>query len=142
MGLSQQKLADMMGIKRGKVAGYFYETQAKPEFYEKLGEKFSLNMGRFLTVEMNETNYDSFFGPGNEEYSYVAESREKYGSKSDLIDILMRVKNSDDKDEINSLLDEAIQLYGKVLDENSQLKDTNSDLKDQLLDLSKRLGGL
>lgn len=140
MGLSQQKLADMMGIKRGKVAGYFYETQARPEFYEKLGELFQLNIGRFLTVEMKDHNYDSFFEKENENLvDLVAESRGDYQTKSGLIDLLVKVKNTKDREEVNKLLDEAIQLYGKVLDENSRLKDINSDLKDRLIELSKKI---
>ena len=138
MGLSQQKLADMMGIKRGKVAGYFYETQPRPDFYEEMGEKFSLNIGRFLTVEMSEENYESFFIFGSEPFSQVAESTEQYGRKSELIDLLMRVKDSEDRQETNRLLDEAIKLYGKVLDENNHLKDANSNLKDQLIELTRR----
>lgn len=132
----------MLDMKRGKVSGYFYKTQARPDFYNKLGEKFGLNMGKFLTLEMNDDNYDSFFGIADEEINYVAEGTESYGKKSDLIEILMQVKQSDDKEEINQLLDEAIRLYGKVLDENSLLKDRNSDLKDQLLELSRKLGNL
>ena len=139
MGLSQQKLADMMGIKRGKVAGYFYETQARPEFHEKLGELFQLNVGRFLTIEITDDNYDSFFdNQSQESLNVVAESSEDYQIKSTLIDVLMRVKNAESQEEKNRLIDEAIQLYGKVLDENSRLKDVNSDLKDRLLELSKK----
>ena len=140
MGLSQQKLADMMGIKRGKVAGYFYETQARPDFYEKLGELFQLNVGRFLTIEMTDENYASFFdSDGQESTNMVAESSGDYQTKSTLIDLLMQVKETENKEEKNRLLDEAIRLYGKVLDENSRLKDLNSDLKDQLLALSKNI---
>ncbi len=140
MGLSQQKLADMMGIKRGKVAGYFYETQARPDFYKKLGELFQLNVGRFLTIEMTDANYDSFFNKeGQSSPNMVAESAGEYHTKSSLIDLLIQVKKASDKNEIDRLLDEAIQLYGKVLDENSRLKDVNSDLKDQLIELSKKI---
>jgi transcriptional regulator with XRE-family HTH domain len=49
-GLRQQALADAFGMKRGKVAGYFYETQPKPDFYERLGEEFQLDIGKFLTA--------------------------------------------------------------------------------------------
>lgn len=137
MGLSQQRLADLMEIKRGKVAGYFYETQAKPDFHEKLSDYFNLNLGRFLTIEMNEVNYESFFAVEDDIPATVAESSGEYQKKSELIDLLIRAKNSDDPAEISRLVDEAIQLYGKVLDENSLLRETNSQLKDQLLALSK-----
>ncbi|MEO9870261.1 hypothetical protein [Ekhidna sp.] len=141
MGLSQQRLADLMDIKRGKVAGYFYETQAKPEFYEKLGEKFQLNIGKFLTVEMSDDNYDSFFtGASVDNHTDgVAESPGEYQKKSKVLDLLIQVKNSEDLSERDQLLDEIIKLYGKVLDENSKLKDANSELKDRLLEMAKKL---
>lgn len=140
MGLSQQKLADMIGIKRGKVAGYFYETQAKPDFYEKLGELFQLNIGRFLTIEMTEENYDSFFETEYEQsLNLVADAKGDYHTKASLIDLLMQIKNTEDKEEKDQLIDLAIKIYGRVLEENSRLKDVNSGLKDQLLELAKRL---
>ncbi len=40
MGITQQRLADMLISKRGKVAGYFYKTQARPEFHRGIGEFF------------------------------------------------------------------------------------------------------
>lgn len=139
MGLSQQGLADLMEIKRGKVAGYFYETQAKPDFYERLGEKFQLNIGKFLTIEMNDHNYDSFFLDRNSDIQLVEESQGEYQTKSRVFDLLIRVKNTEDEQERNRLLDEIVKLYGKVLDENSRLKDSNSNLKDELLEMAKKL---
>ncbi len=136
--LSQQALADLMDIKRGKVAGYFYETQAKPDFYEKLGREFDLNIGKFLTVEMNDSNYDSFFQKENSlDHQLVTEYAGEFHSKSKLFDLLILVKNSKDEQVRNHLLDEAVKLYGRVLDENSKLKDANSELKDELLRMTK-----
>ncbi len=132
-GLSQQRLADIMGVKRGKVAGYFYQTTPKVEFQNRFANKFKLDLGKFLTVEMNEDNYHSFF-VNAEPVDQVAEGREVYKTKSELIDLLILAKKSDDQLEISRLIDEAIRLYGKVLDENDRLKDAVSDLKDRLLE--------
>lgn len=131
-GLSQQKFADLMGVKRGKVSGYFYETTPKAEFQKRFSSKFNIDLGLFLTLEMNEDNYLTFF-VGQAPVDVVAERQGVYHRKSELIDLLLKAKDTDDKGQINRLLDEAIRLYGKVLDENSQLKDINSKLKDQLL---------
>ncbi len=139
MGLSQQGLADLMEIKRGKVAGYFYETQARPDFYNKLGEKFGLNIGRFLTIEMNDENYTSFFEKDSTIIGSVAEEKVIYQRNSTVLDLLIQVKNCDDSRKRDEILDEVIKLYGKIIDENSSLKDTNSKLKDDLLDLTKKL---
>ena len=133
-GLSQQRLADIMGVKRGKVAGYFYNTTLKIEFQNRFAARFSIDLGRFLSIEMSEDNYHSFFTKAGNTHG-VAEDEEFYSKKSEVIDLLMKAKKEKDKLEGNRLIDEAIRLYGKILDENSRLKDTNSDLKDQLLKL-------
>lgn len=120
MGLSQQRLADLMDIKRGKVAGYFYETQAKPAFHQKLSEQFNLNLGKFLTLEMNDLNFETFFY--SNEPTAVSEPEERYG-KSGPIEILQKAKNADTLDQRAKLIDEAIILYERMMDKNSQLKD-------------------
>lgn len=141
MGLSQQRLADLMGIKRGKIAGYFYETQAKPNFYEQLGEVLDVDMGKFLTVTMTDENYSSFFSKSDtsEIPSGFAEGTGDYNKKSTVFDLLLKAKSATDPQIRSQLLDTIIRLYGKVLDENSELKDENGRLKDELLELSRRL---
>ena len=131
-GLSQQRLADLMGVKRGKVSGYFYKTTPKIEFQNRFAEKFHIDLGKFLTVEMIAENYHSFFHK-TPPVMMVAEREGAYNSKSELIDLLLEVKKTEDRAEINRIVDEVIRLYGKVLDENSRLKDKNSSLKDRIL---------
>jgi len=136
-GLSQQKLADIMGVKRGRVAGYFYHTTPKKEFQNRFASRFNLDLARFLSIEMDEDNYLSFFTE-KEETSQVAEDREVYKTKSVLIDLLIQAKKSDDQQEMHRLIDEAIRLYGKVLDENDRLKNIISELKDRLLEIKDK----
>ena len=131
-GLSQQKLADLMGVKRGKVSGYFYKTTPKIEFQNRFAEQFNIDLGKFLTVEMMADNYHDFFTKVHAT-NMVADSPGSYSRKSELIDLLLEVKKTEDRAEVNRLVDEVIRLYGKVLDENSRLKDANSHLKDRLL---------
>lgn len=126
-----------MGVKRGKVAGYFYNTTPKIEFQNRFASKFHIDLGRFLSIEMNEENYYSFFN-ASEAADAVAESKGTYSNKSQLIDLLLQAKEVKDKSEINRLIDESIRLYGKILDENSQLKDANIELKSQLLALHQK----
>ncbi len=121
--MSQQKLADLMGVKRGKVAGYFYETQAKSDFHTKLVDHFHLDLGKFLTLEMNEMNYESFFTTISDDVSTINEPKENYGKRANAIDLLLRAKQTKGKDERDQLIDEAISVYGKLISENSQLKD-------------------
>ncbi len=120
MGLSQQRLADLMDIKRGKVAGYFYETQAKPAFHQKLSEQFDLNLGKFLTLEMNDLNFETFFNTS--ESTSLSEPKVPYGN-SGPIEILQKAKHATKDEERSDLIDEAIILYEKLMAKNSQLKD-------------------
>ncbi len=120
MGLSQQRLADLLDFKRGKVAGYFYETQAKPDFHQKLSEQFNLNLGKFLTLEMNDLNFETFFNPTGP--AIVNEPDEPYG-KSGAIELLQKAKNVENSEERNNLINEAIVLFERLADKNSELKD-------------------
>jgi predicted transcriptional regulator len=120
MGLSQQKLADMLDVSRGKVAGYFYETQAKTEFNLKLSNEFHLDLGRFLTVEMDEINFQSFFTTVTESNTLKEPSGAYY---QNVISLLIEAKSASDKTERDGLIDQAIDAYGKVISENGRLKD-------------------
>lgn len=122
MGLSQQKLADIVGVKRGKVAGYFYETQAKHSFHQKLVDNFHIDLGKFLTVEMDAFNYDSFFHEVVDQ-GMVGEPPLEYQRKKDPIPLLLKAKNSESKEERASLIEEAIEIYSEMATENSELKD-------------------
>ena len=123
MGMSQQKLADLMGIKRGKVAGYFYNTQAKSDFHGQLMNHFHIDLGRFLTIEMDEENYESFFSTSSDELTTIHEPEEEYKKTVNAIDLLLKAKQTNDKDERNQLIDQAISVYGQLISESSQLKD-------------------
>ncbi len=123
MGLSQQKLADLMGVKRGKVAGYFYETQAKADFHTKLIDHFHLDLGKFLTLEMNDMNYESFFSTASTEVSTIHEPEAEYGNSANAIELLLRAKQAETKIERDRLIDQAIGVYGTLISENSKLKD-------------------
>ena len=129
MGLSQQRLADLMEIKRGKVAGYFYKTQAKPPFHQKLSEHFNLNLGKFLTLEMNDINFETFF---NSAGSLLVSEPEGYYGKTGAIELLQKAKEADSKEVRDKLIDEAIVLY-------EQIKDRNSELKDELISTLKKV---
>lgn len=130
--LGQQALADAFDMKRGKVSGYFYETQPKPDFYEKLGEKFDLDIGKFLTVEMNDDNYVSFF------LVDFDQKGTSIGDKTTVLELLVRLKNTLDQEERNVLIDELILVYDKNQAKLEQLKDQNSELKDQLIGLMQK----
>ncbi len=138
MGLSQQKFADLLGEKRGKVAGYFYETQSKPNFHHKLAEQFHLDLGKFLTLEMNEVNYESFFTTKNDQITTVQEPDEDYGKRMNAIDLLLKAKRTEDKTTRDKLIDEALSAYMKALDRNDTLREEILKLQKDLLALTKK----
>ncbi|MEM6829681.1 MAG: helix-turn-helix transcriptional regulator [Bacteroidota bacterium] len=117
MGFSQQKFADKLGVPRGKVSGYFYKTQAKPDFQKKIAEAFNLDWGRYLTIKMNDFNFESFFLISD---SHVKEP-EPFYHNSGILNVLIRAKNSEDKHERDQLIDEAISLAGRLMEESSRL---------------------
>ena len=123
MGMSQQHLADLMGVKRGKVAGYFYKTQAKSDFHNELVKHFHLDLGKFLTLEMDNDNYETFFSTESVGVDEIQEPEEEYGHRANAIDLLLRAKLTEDKEERDQLIDQAISTYGNLISENSQLKD-------------------
>ncbi|MEO9485770.1 MAG: hypothetical protein ABJG47_20100 [Ekhidna sp.] len=120
MGLSQQRLADLIGSKRGKVAGYFYETQAKPAFHQKLSEQFNLNVGKFLTREMNDLNFETFF---NSVGATIANEPEEAYGKAGAIKLLQKAKDAENEEKRNKLIDEAMVLFERLANKNSELKD-------------------
>lgn len=128
MGLSQQRLADLMDTKRGKVAGYFYETQAKPAFHQKLSEHFNLNLGMFLTKEMNDLNFETFFEPSGS--ATANEPEMQYGSLGP-IELLQKAKEAETAEQRDELINSAIVLF-------ERMKDRNSELKDELIEALRR----
>jgi transcriptional regulator with XRE-family HTH domain len=138
MGLGQQALADAFDMKRGKVAGYFYETQPKPEFFEKLREKFDLDIGKFLSEEMGDANYSAFFVSGEDQENSQFDSSIGQKKKPNTLDILMELKRSSEKEDRDELIDHLILIHGRTLDEINHLKDNNSRLKDQLIEMMSK----
>lgn len=122
VGLSQQRLADLLGLKRGKVAGYFYKTQAKSDFHQRLVDHFHIDLGKFLTMEMNDVNYEYFFRQELKP-SEVKDPEAKYEKKIDAIDLLLKAKTEPNEVERNRMIDEVIGAYGKIISENVELKD-------------------
>ncbi len=138
MGLSQQKFADILGEKRGKVAGYFYETQSKPDFHQKLAQHFHLDVGKFLTLEMNENNYESFFTTNDDQLTTVQEPKEDYGKRTNAVDLLLKSKQTEDKIQRDRMIDDALSAFMKVLDQNDALREEILKLQKELLELTKK----
>lgn len=126
LGLSQEKFAQSLGIKRGRLAPYEDKSSGDPEFYRILVEKHDINLHKFLIVEMNDDNFSSFFT--SEDQNVVREDAAEYLNKSQIIDIIQLLKSETDIDERNRLADKAISLIARLMDENSQLHKEILDL--------------
>lgn len=138
LDLSQQKFADIMGVKRGKVSGYFYETTPKPEFQQRFASKFNLDLGKFLTQKMTEENFDSFFTTKTEITTIVNEPQGDYSTRSDIIEILMKLKSELDEKERSRLIDQAVRLVGKLMEKESLLMGEINQLQRDLLELARK----
>jgi|GEM_PF-5361894 len=121
--LSQQKMADALGEKRGKLAAYEENAHARPEFYEKLVVNYSINMQKFLFIEMNDDNYSSFFttNQDDESTSLVMEPEASY-QKKDMAWLLNQVRNENDKATRAQLVDSLNIMIGKLEDEKNEVQ--------------------
>lgn len=118
MKLSQEKMADILVIKRGRLTAYEDKSNGSPEFYQVLASTFNLDLNKFLTLEMNDRNYDSFFLQG---HPTVNEDEGEYLSKSTIVDLIQKIKYEQNPDAKNLLADQAISLVAKLFDENNKL---------------------
>lgn len=93
---------------------------------------FDIDLDRFLTVVMTNENYQFFIKSNNlQKTTYNInkttnvvneESPEYTVSKSDIVDNLIKLKYTDDREEKYLIIDKIINSYAKVLEENSLLK--------------------
>ncbi len=120
LGLSQQKLAEELGEKRGKIAAYEEAADARPDFYKKLIEKYRIDLHLFLTEEMTEDSYLSFF-LSEDSGMKVSEPSGEYLSKSEMISYVQRLKNEPDPEIRLQLADRITTMIVNLIEENGNL---------------------
>lgn len=130
MGLSQEKFAQTLGVKRGRLAPYEEKSSGDPDFYKIIVDKHNIDLHKFLIDEMNDDNFLSFFTT-KEEIQKVEEERGQYFDKSKIIDLIQQIKNENDTDTRNHLSDIAVSLVAKLMEENNQLRKEILDLVKQ-----------
>lgn len=118
---SQQRLADDLGEKRGKIAAYEDNTDARPEFYKKIADHYQIDLHRFLTIKMTEETYSSFFKTSTEG-SFFSEPRGEYASKSEIINRIQELKKENDQDIRSNLSDEITSMVVRLIEENGMLR--------------------
>lgn len=129
-GLSQQKMGELLGATRGKIASYEESVNASDELKIKLAELFHLSLSKLLTTKMSNDNYLSFKEDDSRKNHQIAKSSKsrtpidhpEYIRKSDIIDMLMDVKTEKDDEKRNQQIDNIIKNYGKVLEEIGLLR--------------------
>ena len=117
--LSQQKFADDLGEKRGKIAAYEESADARPEFYKKLIDLYQINLHRFLIDRMTEETYDSFFI--RNEPGIFQEPAGEYSNKSEVINKILDLKREDSFEQRAKLSDEVISMVVRLIEENGNL---------------------
>ena len=117
--LSQQKFADDLGEKRGKIAAYEESADARPEFYKKLIDLYQINLHRFLIDKMTEETFDSFFIKN--ESGVFREPVGEYFNKSEVINKIQELKKEDNTEKRGILSDEVISMVVRLIEENGNL---------------------
>lgn len=135
-------MADDLGVKRGKLAAYEYESaDAKPDFYQLLAKKYHIDINKFLTVVMNDDNYLSFFTTNSIADSLAEEgltqANEDPGSykKVTMSGLLNEIRKENDPEIRSRLIDRITIMIGR-------LEDEKDEVKNELLDfvrMAKRL---
>ena len=117
--LSQQKFADDLGEKRGKIAAYEESADVRPEFYKKLIDLYQINLHRFLIDKMTEETFDSFFIKN--ESGVFREPVGEYFNKSEVINKIQELKKEDNTEKRGILSDEVISMVVRLIEENGNL---------------------
>lgn len=135
LDLSQQKFADRLGEKRGRIAAYLEKANAPDEFKSKLSEEFDIDLGKFLMIVMNDDNYLSFMTTNTD---LVSEPSATYAKKADAIELIMKVKEESDPEERDRLIDKCVKVIAKMMEENGFLKDEINQLQKDLLAIARK----
>lgn len=135
--LSQQKLADRLKVKRGRIAAYVEGSQPKDDFKKKIADFFDVELSRFLTVEMTDDNYRSFLTAKNEVVN-VNIASSNYQNKTDILELLMSLKGENDPAERSRLVDECVTAIGKMMERENKLKDEINILQKDLLQIARK----
>ncbi|MFY0599898.1 MAG: helix-turn-helix transcriptional regulator [Cyclobacteriaceae bacterium] len=123
LGLSQEKFAQNLGIKRGRLTPYEDKSSGDPDFYRIIVAKYNIDLHKFLMDEMNDDNYSSFFTTRPEATIDIAEEESgTYFNKSKIIDLIQQIKNESDPETRAALSDTAISLVAKLMEENNELR--------------------
>lgn len=118
--LSQQKLAEDLGEKRGKIAAYEESADARPEFYKKLVDRYRIDLHRFLTEEMTHDSYHSFF-LSDISGMKASEPTGGYLSRSEIIGYIQELKNESDPEARSQLADKITTMTVHLIEENGNL---------------------
>lgn len=137
-GLSQQKLADKLGVNRGNIDSYERTTKPKPEVLASFANAFGIDLQMLIAQPMNDYNYSEFMA-GNSRGISLAEDPvidyEKSGyRKSVFFQLMQKVKAEQDYNDRSRLVDEAMALVSQLEDENRELVE---ELRSLVRDLRK-----
>lgn len=136
-GLSQRKLGELIGVNRGNISSYESGANAPDEVKKALAAHFNLDLSKLLTIEINDSNFSSFKMTNSASMSAVDQNPNHY-KKTDIIDLLISAIDEPVNEARESMIKQAIKLYGRVLEENGILKAEVNQLQKDLLEVARR----
>ena len=125
--LSQQGLADAVGLNRGNIDSYERGSQPKPELMLRIANYFCIELQTLIAVELDSSNYlkhiksDSIpvfdgkedAGPASQKSTFI---------KSQFLELMSDVKVEKDETNRAKLVEEAILMVCRLEDEANHLK--------------------
>lgn len=132
--LSQQKLADRIGVNRSNIDSYERNSTPPLEVLDTIANTFGINLQMMIAERMTEYNFDQFLINGNHQESQVNEPVGRYGQfkKQNFYNLMVKIRNTDEKGSRALLVDQAIEMV-------NLLEDEKSAIHHELFDLIKEL---
>lgn len=134
---SVQKFSDFLGEPRTKVAEYLKKSMAKPDFLQKLVDKFGIDLNMFLTIELDDHNYSRLFTSKSE--GTVNEPSGEYNTVADFFEVVEQLRTEQDPRVREKLIQGIIKIHAHQQDAINALKDEIMKQQREKEDLFKRL---
>ncbi len=125
--LSQQALADLIGVNRGNIDSYERGSHPKPEIMLKIANYFGIELQTIIAVELDSDKYSSLMKSESIEGSDSQENPKTSNldcpfAKAKFMSLMIRIKQEPDEQVRSQLVDEALLLVSKLEDETNSLK--------------------
>lgn len=141
LGLSQQKFADQLGIKKGRLSAYEDNSNPSDDFKIRITSNYHLKFEKFITEKMSKTNFWVFFTSKAE----IEQNEDSLSPKEEsvilanrLFQILSELKELNTDQKLELLIDEALKLQDPLNTQIEKLKTNIQSLSGELVESIKK----